>query len=515
MNFSTTWRIVSVSLIAASAQAVCPTSDSFTGACTVGELGAELERLGCEVTNEDIKYSCKAAATAFGRITNNHYQFDKNYMDGGTSWNNGALDDESYVAVDQARITLVKNSVGSGSQILWPEYEALDGYLKIEATDETEAGNYGPSYMSNFNLTESCQLNTVMCCFTHDKDVNQEIPDNTEVCSHDLRDSRRSNHIQRGWADYDNNADTYCTGFAWSDDESATSNRYKGNSLFDISFLNTVENGYTRNVPNAPMCACLEKMPKVTASHCRKTSVSDETVNYSFSATGEFVVDSIVASVGFEDCGEDLKDYASNTFQRDISERVVGSAEGCDNARTALRNEKFWVPGTTDRYIEIDENEWKQIAGEGLRLWPILFAEQPYKRADLDFRSKLGSDSDFIVRRYCDSCAPSHRDIYYRRFTEVPPSPDFNLLDLFLNNWNDTNNVRGIDFNLYSSYDDAKNGYATRSETDTDPNAWKYCNFNYLNVGFPRDCGPSGYVGNQWNSFKRYGGAASHGYYVK
>jgi len=350
--------------------------------------------------------------------------------------------------------------------------------------------------MSNFNLTESCQLNTVMCCFTNKRD-NSGVDDNADVCSHDLRDSRRSNHIQRGWAEYDNNADTYCTGFTWSNDENDASNRYKGNSLFDISFLNTVENGYIKNVPSAPMCSCIEKMPVVTSAACRKTIVSEESVTFHIDAN-ELLVKSIDANVAFEDC-----DMTLEAFTEDLVPSQITAGNSCDNEREAMRNEKFWVDGD-NTYFEVDEAEWTKFIGQGLLYYPIAPGEDGLAAADVEFRTALNvASNDFIVRRVCSQCMPSHRDIYYRRFTAVPPADEYNLLDLFLNDWVDTNNTKGVDFNLYDSYEDAVDG-SPDTEDSTDPNAWKYCNFNRGNIGFPRDCNKDT-VGKyyQYNTYKK------------
>ena len=104
-----------------------------------------------------------------------------------------------------------------------------------------------------------------------------------------------------------------------------------------------------------------------------------------------------------------------------------------------------------------------------------------------------------IVRRICPSCTGSHKDIYYRRLT-TPIPESFNLLDTLMNNWFDTDNVLNVDFSLHSTYSDALAG----------TNGWTFCNYNDSTVGFPRDCGPNGYVANQWNSYTRDGGSANH-----
>ena len=84
-------------------------------------------------------------------------------------------------------------------------------------------------------------------------------------------------------------------------------------------------------------------------------------------------------------------------------------------------------------------------------------------------------------------------------------SDDFDLLDTLMNNWSNTDNKFNVDFTLYSSYMDAYN----------DVNRWTFCNFNDNGIGFPRDCGPTGRVNHNWNSYYRGGGRASnHAFYL-
>ena len=68
----------------------------------------------------------------------------------------------------------------------------------------------------------------------------------------------------------------------------------------------------------------------------------------------------------------------------------------------------------------------------------------------------------------------------YKRLTCMPHALDPHTL--FTSYWSDTYNTFNTDFKLYSSEDDAI----------ADANAWTFCNFNDNDVGFPRDCGPSG-----------------------
>merc|ERR1712156_1314896 len=96
--------------------------------------------------------------------------------------------------------------------------------------------------------------------------------------------------------------------------------------------------------------------------------------------------------------------------------------------------------------------------------------------------------------RKCLDCSESHKEIIYKRLTPVPGN--LNMETLFA--WycaDSPGNVQGVDFNLFSSMEDALD--------DSDP--WTYCNYNDYGIGFPRDCGPNGRVHHQWNSVWRNG----------
>ena len=423
-------------------------------------------------------------------------------MDGGAIWNDGRAEE---AVATESRVRKALKTVGSASVVNWPEYEALADYVGPDQVP----------YMSNFNFTDgSCDLNTVMCCFIDDKHDREDILDNSEVCTHDLRDSRRSNHINRGWAEFDNNANTYCTGFTFSPEDLDGTNRFKGNSLLDLSFRNTVENGLVKNIPGAPMCACIEQMPVVDRADCRTTKVTNEALTYSV-INGELEVEMITASVSFEDCPtKDLSQHAKSTYNIDLSDHLVG-AGNCKTSKDEIHNEKYWVPTQIkNNYADIPEDKWELVAGKGTTWWPVKQNTESdntiLDKYDAEFREKLGMPP-FVVRRYCESCAETHRDIYYKRLTPLPEASELNFIDLFLNNWFDTvGNTFHVDFELYSSKEDA----------DNDANAWTYCNFNDGRVGFPRDCGPTKKINCQWNAYTRgiCGGrynAFDHGFYIE
>ena len=100
-----------------------------------------------------------------------------------------------------------------------------------------------------------------------------------------------------------------------------------------------------------------------------------------------------------------------------------------------------------------------------------------------------------IVRRECSSCtSTAHQDIYYKR----PTAPEtFEPYSYMVSDWISTSNTQHIDFELYSTFEDAVSG----------TNPWCCCTFDDAGIGFPRDCGPLSTIGGNWNSAGRGGQA--------
>ena len=133
---------------------------------------------------------------------------------------------------------------------------------------------------------------------------------------------------------------------------------------------------------------------------------------------------------------------------------------------------------------------WTNVAGSGI------YQQDP--KSDANFRALLGAGCKdtatgkyraCIVRRWCNDCASSHNNIYYKRITPPPP---YDFIDLFLNNWSESYNALHVDFELYSSHSDAIAG----------TNPWQYCDYLGPGVGFPSDCFRSlgEYNNGNWNS---------------
>ena len=93
---------------------------------------------------------------------------------------------------------------------------------------------------------------------------------------------------------------------------------------------------------------------------------------------------------------------------------------------------------------------------------------------------------DRIIKRECSLCDETHQEIFYKRISD----PDTTSIYGLMSDWVSIDNVLGVDFNLYSTLEDAL----------TDTNAWTSCNYDDPDIGAFRDCGPNGVVSCQWTA---------------
>jgi hypothetical protein len=430
------------------------------------------------------------------------YQFDKTYMDGGGAFNNEA---EANVKLEfsAARVMRFKTNVASSRRLGWPVYDAVRPYV----------GNATTPYMDNFKLSSdsgTCALRAAMCCFVADR-LDSVVQANSVACHHDIGDSRRSSNLYKGWGVYDSNMTSYCTAFAWGA-EGTTSEQYKGNGLFDIAFGNLLKEGFVKNIAGAPMCGCVEKMPVVANSDCRDITVANEQYSLTITSSGTLSIVQVNTEISYKNCDEGsfLNHYATIASADELAKmntRIVGD---CNSSNTAYLNDRFLIAGSPgNQFVYPSANIWQQVAGIGLSYYPVPTLDLGTR--DIDFRNLVDASPNKIIYRHCESCNTQHQRVFYRRLTPIPPTTSLNFLDLFLNNWMSKNNTLGVDFNLYSTYEDAV----------AQTNKWLYCNYDDPGVGFPRDCGRTGYSPCQWNSLTKgwlCGGeyaATSFGFYVE
>jgi hypothetical protein len=504
-----------LSILIHRSSAACNTGviSSFTGTCDAKSFtdnlvaGCTLEDLG--LTDDTIAPLCEYEAPVQFVEINGYYQLDRRYFNGGGP----LIDSAEPFSIEAGRILRFEDAFGSSTLISWPEYKATLGY-----------NNNEHGYSPNFDLQDSCDLNTVMCCYIDDVNDSgfEEGDSTTDVCRHDLGNSPTSNHIKDGWSIMPGSETaTHCVGFSWKEGEA--SDFFKGNALYDVSLRTTVNKGYYKSIPGAPLCGCIEQMPTVETADCRTATGGDVTYTFEYDAETGKVSGSNSVEITYADCDEaDLAAHFKAIYPEDaaaIDAHFVGDGGCADDIESYLNEEKFIIPQQhSSKYLSINEDSgWKFVAGEGIRFLPPKYNKDA---ADEEFRSLIaagctnadGTVRDCIIRRFCDSCwHESHRDIYYKRITPIPDAGSEEgqvyFLDLFLNNWfNSPANNLNTDFELYSTYEDALAG----------TNKWQFCNYNDPGIGFPRDCGEKWRTNNQWNSYIRHGGDANHhGFYVE
>jgi len=209
--------------------------------------------------------------------------FDQNFFDGGSSWN------EHFETNVANRVPYID---GKPSHILKRDGSRIDDVYESYAKKMKIA--YPDTIVDNF---ADCPLRAAFCCYATDRQandnngncakpydtncVNADPADNTDLCYVDMSRQSRAPGTDGGFAIYpgDNNngeGAIHCHGLAWSNDPNDASSRYKGNNLFYVSMLDHLYNrGYVRNVPGAPMCGCLDKMPVVSRSDCTQVDVTE------------------------------------------------------------------------------------------------------------------------------------------------------------------------------------------------------------------------------------------------
>jgi len=294
--------------------------------------------------------------------------------------------------------------------------------------------------------------------------------------------------------DNDGEGAIHCHGFAWAEDDADPSSRYKANNLFYVSMYDhMLQRGYVRNIPGAPMCGCIEQMPTATRSDCTQIDV-EETYRITKKADGMTAkIESI--DIDFNSCNgvnnrnNDLSAYfhqlhedgkVSNDKRAALGKYLVEN-DNCEAATAYFLSTKGYLEGA-----DYDSTVWYQFAIKGTE------TEISVDRSE--FNEMLEESPNKIFRRICPLCADSHKEIYYRRKTPIATNRD--ILQKILNKWDNGNNNRfEEDYDLYSTYEDAKSG----------SNAWKFCNGSNKK-GFPSECGPTGYVANQHSRFDNNSG---------
>jgi len=413
----------------------------------------------------------------FSDIAAGGYQFDREFMNGGSEWNNA-------FNPDLTRLQWVEDNIYTSKGITFPD----------------NLYNFKPGNDGN------CASNAVMCCWIADSSdagegtctdsagcQDAEPLDNTDVCYIDIGDSPLASHTEDGMVVYpgDTEGNVNCVGFTWTDDEDDPANLYKGNLLFEVAMRHGLkENGYTRSVPHAPMCACVEQMPVVSKADCKDVEAID---NWSFASDADSGLLNLwhsSADLTFNNCsGLDLAAEYVATHGTSISHRITGEC--------ATMEESFLAG---EGYAVQESVEWVKVAGKGSYAEPenekhteqfLDGTHTSYSREDFE---ELWKKSNQILMRLCKYCTGTHRYAFLKRYDNNGLPPNVDLLNTVKGNWKQyENNTAHVDFEIFSTYDDALQ--------DKEP--WSFVNSDYLNIGFPRASGPGGEVWYQWNVWEK------------
>jgi len=295
----------------------------------------------------------------------------------------------------------------------------------------------------------------------------------------------------------------HCHGLAWGEDEMEADFRYRANNLFYVSMSDHLhDRGYVRAVQGAPMCSCVENMPIVSRSDCTEITAK-EFYKFTFPKdySGEISATLDYVDINFNACRAKQNNNLERFYERLRDEGRVSKAK-YDRFRNTIVGDHKCSAAIGDLLFE----KGLKTSAPEYEGWTILYGRGSMISSETQPDLWKTIDEGSYVRRICKSCSQnSHKDITYKRLTS---GGEIDFRDMFLGNWfsdpaGDGKNIRGTDFNLFSSFEDAKENQSP----------WNFCNYNDGGIGFPRDCGPNGGVGGEWNSMRR-GGETDFAFYL-
>lgn len=257
----------------------------------------------------------------WSQVTGLGDNFDSEFYDGHSFWNEERQTDY--------------DSIYRGEPSNKLKYDAERARHLYETAAERVPFQW-PNHIDNF---ENCEVNAVMCCWVQDRQddddgncdspyddrcIDKDPADNTEICAVDM--SRSPKNVEDGSIIFRGNVEgsTHCHGTAWSTDELHPSNKYKANNLFYISqYDHLYKRGYVTNVPGAPMCGCVEKMPIVTRADCTEIDVKEYWKFQWIASLESFTIILDRAEIDFETCDgspadNDLRDYFKKLYEDDL-----------------------------------------------------------------------------------------------------------------------------------------------------------------------------------------------------
>lgn len=290
----------------------------------------------------------------FSSISNKAKGFDAAFFDGGTSWNEGELQQ------------LNKGSFrGSGARRI-EMYDRQSKRRVVKWPDDTPT-------------LGSCQANAAMCCWPESGDVPAEMygedcdpidgesdctvsrsimhnsthpqVGNADICLVDLNKSR-SSRFDDGITIFPNNTRVHCSGIAWENDANYWNSYLKGNLLFQSSMMLMKNGGHAKNLPAAPMCGCIEQMPIVTRADCTEAYTTARFVFQYRSTIPELKAFASKHLIQYRECKglnatNDLRSFYDklwwekkvDSLQKKVFDGIVVGEGGCYNVTKAHLSE--------------------------------------------------------------------------------------------------------------------------------------------------------------------------------
>lgn len=277
---------------------------AFFDATVETDVYEKIEHI-CETGYDSSRYD-------FTKAISSETQLAGEFIDGGTVLNYESDSEGSNLFKDGAGIDHLQQ-FASTHLFNWPEHHAL----------------------------EHCDIGAAMCCWV-DSRGDAALVDNTDVCYVNMKASRLTAHVRDGYSIYGdgNEGAVNCHGFAWGTDNGSTHSAMKGNALYKVGFLENLYDGLKGNVeqvPGAPMCGCLDRMPVVTHADCTKATDDASVMNVAYDAAlGTYSATYTLDSVEYSDCGN-LNAYyktlvgAESHYADYMDTRIVGNG-GCPAA---------------------------------------------------------------------------------------------------------------------------------------------------------------------------------------
>ena len=239
--------------LSANANADCNLSNVQIDSCDIETIQTETTCTDDDLEPYDIAHLCAEAEPAtlpWSDVTKRGYQFDKEFFNGGSIFNTEYESDLNDIGADTKRLKVIKDNLLTRRNIAWPH--------NIRNFEDTDNG--------------SCDSGYAMCCWTADRSPegggtcmgvgcqDEDPDDNTDVCHLDMGgDAARASHVQNGDGFFPGDSEGHVNCHAFHFDSSDA--KWSGNILFEVAMSHgLIGNGYVRNIPGAPMCACVEQV---------------------------------------------------------------------------------------------------------------------------------------------------------------------------------------------------------------------------------------------------------------